>query len=175
MRCTCNQRFDERSVPPGEEGRLAAGHERTARSFSTRTPEIPPKNTHALLVGGWVGFVLFMGSCRQATNEQFSIQEHLLRRGVKHFRGGLVFKAHRLVHHSILGWRVIKKEKKDRTAKSFSTRTPETPTCRAHRWRVGWCVLNAATKKTPSHSLPVPRTPGAVQIDDFRVLSSSEN
>jgi len=31
---------------------------------------------------------------------------------VKRFRGGLVFKAHRLVYHSTLGWRVIKKKKK---------------------------------------------------------------
>jgi len=29
---------------------------------------------------------------------------------VKRFRGGLVFKAHRLVYHSTLGWRVIKRE-----------------------------------------------------------------
>jgi len=28
------------------------------------------------------------------------------------FRGGLVFKAHRLLHHSTLGLRVIKKKKK---------------------------------------------------------------
>ena len=33
-------------------------------------------------------------------------------RFVKWFRGGLVFKAHRLVYHSTLGWRVIKKKKK---------------------------------------------------------------
>ena len=32
--------------------------------------------------------------------------------GVKRFRGGLVFKAHRLVYHPTLGWRVIKKKKK---------------------------------------------------------------
>ena len=31
-----------------------------------------------------------------------------LRRNVKRFRGGLVFKAHRLVYHSTLGSRVIK-------------------------------------------------------------------
>ena len=30
---------------------------------------------------------------------------------VKRFRGGLVFKAHRLVYHSTLGLRVIKKKK----------------------------------------------------------------
>jgi len=30
----------------------------------------------------------------------------------KRFRGGLVFKAHRIVYHSTLGWRVIKKKKK---------------------------------------------------------------
>ena len=34
----------------------------------------------------------------------------LLRRNVKLFRGGLTFKAHRLVHHSTLGWRLIKKK-----------------------------------------------------------------
>jgi hypothetical protein len=33
---------------------------------------------------------------------------------VQRFRGGLVFKAHRLLHHSILGLRVIQKKQKDR-------------------------------------------------------------
>ena len=42
----------------------------------------------------------------------FSIQD-LLRRNVKRFRGGLVFKAHRLLHHSILGLRVMKKKRRD--------------------------------------------------------------
>ena len=32
-------------------------------------------------------------------------------KSVKRFRGGLVSKAHRLVNHSTLGWRVIKKKK----------------------------------------------------------------
>ena len=31
---------------------------------------------------------------------------------MKRFRGGLVFKAHRLAYHSTLGWKVIKKKKK---------------------------------------------------------------
>ena len=35
----------------------------------------------------------------------------LLRRNVKRFRGGLVFKAHRLLYHSTLGLRVIEKKK----------------------------------------------------------------
>ena len=35
--------------------------------------------------------------------------EQLLRRNVKRFRGGLVFKAHRLLYHSTLGLRVKKK------------------------------------------------------------------
>ena len=34
-----------------------------------------------------------------------------VRRNVKRFRGGLVFKAHRLLYHSTLGWRVIKRER----------------------------------------------------------------
>jgi len=33
---------------------------------------------------------------------QFSIEEQLLRRNVKRFRRGLVFKAHRLLYHSTL-------------------------------------------------------------------------
>ena len=33
-------------------------------------------------------------------------------RNVQRFRGGLVFKAHRLLYHSTLGLRVIKKKKK---------------------------------------------------------------
>ena len=42
---------------------------------------------------------------------QFSISEQLLRRIVKQSRGGLVFKAHRLLYHSTLGSRAIKKKK----------------------------------------------------------------
>ena len=41
---------------------------------------------------------------------QFSIEEQLLRRNVKRFRGWLVFKAHRRLYHSILGSRVIKEK-----------------------------------------------------------------
>jgi len=33
---------------------------------------------------------------------------------VQRFRGGLVFKVHRILHHSTLGLRVIKKKKKKR-------------------------------------------------------------
>ena len=40
-----------------------------------------------------------------------SLGLQLLRRNVKRFRGGLVFKAHRIVYHSTLGLRVIKKKK----------------------------------------------------------------
>ena len=36
----------------------------------------------------------------------------ILRRNVKRFPGGLVFKAHRLLYHSTLGLRLIKKKKK---------------------------------------------------------------
>ena len=31
---------------------------------------------------------------------------------MERFQGGLVFKAHRLVYHPTLGWRVMKKKKK---------------------------------------------------------------
>ena len=39
------------------------------------------------------------------------LQQQLLRRNVKRFRGGLVFKAHRLLYHSTLGSRVLNKKK----------------------------------------------------------------
>jgi len=39
-------------------------------------------------------------------------REQLLGRNVQRFRGGLVFKAHRLLYHSTLGLRVITKKKK---------------------------------------------------------------
>ena len=48
---------------------------------------------------------------------QFSISEQLLRRNVKRFRGGFVFKAHRLVYHSTLAWRVIKKKRRTCTTR----------------------------------------------------------
>jgi len=41
-----------------------------------------------------------------------SIEEQPLGRNVKRFRGGLVFKAHRLLYHSTLGSRVINTKKK---------------------------------------------------------------
>jgi len=43
---------------------------------------------------------------------------------VRWFRGGLVFKAHRLVYHSSLGWRVIKKKKHRCRAKEARFKKP---------------------------------------------------
>jgi len=45
---------------------------------------------------------------------------------VKRFRGGLVFKAHRLVYHSTLGWRVIKKKKKKKRIQPLFAEIPTT-------------------------------------------------
>ena len=47
---------------------------------------------------------------RQRKRTPFSIEEELLRRNVKRFLGELEFKARRLVCHSTLGWREIKKK-----------------------------------------------------------------
>ena len=44
------------------------------------------------------------------------MQGQLLSGNVERFRGGLVFKAHRLLYHSPLGFRVIKKKKKKKTS-----------------------------------------------------------
>ena len=53
----------------------------------------------------------------------------LLHRNVQRFRGGLVFKAHRLVYHSTLGLRVITKKKR-RTSWSSPSARASTP-CRS--------------------------------------------
>ena len=47
-------------------------------------------------------------NCELNRSVQFSIEEQLLRRNVKRFRGGLVLEAHLLLYHSTLGSRVIK-------------------------------------------------------------------
>ena len=41
---------------------------------------------------------------------------------LQRFRGGLIFKAHRLVYHSTLGWRVIKKRRGNRLARGAPLR-----------------------------------------------------
>ena len=44
--------------------------------------------------------------------DHLECERQLLSRNVQRFRGGRVFKAHRLLYHSTLGVRVIKKKKK---------------------------------------------------------------
>jgi len=54
------------------------------------------------------------GSIGEEASTDLSLKEQLLRTNVKRFRGGLEFKADRLVYHSTLGSRVTKKKKKGR-------------------------------------------------------------
>ena len=60
--------------------------------------------------------------------ERFLNEPQLLSRNVERFRGGLVFKAHRLLYHLTLGSRVIKKK-------------------RRYPWRVGGVTLRMAERK----------------------------
>ena len=60
----------------------------------------------------------------------FSIQEQLIRRKMKRFRGGLVFQAQRLVYHSTLGSRLTEKKEKKmyfNICESGQLVTPEAP------------------------------------------------
>ena len=77
----------------------------------------------------------------------FSAVLHLLDRNVNRFRGGLVFKAHRLLYHSTLGLRVIKKKKKNERFRSKKVKGQT-----GERFTNPWDVA------TPSFSavLPVP-------------------
>ena len=70
-------------------------------------------------------------------------------RNVQRFRGELAFKAHRLVYHSTLGWRVIKKKKKKKGVLDLSSAGAEvfergfesvehSPVCRV--WGLGFRV-----------------------------------
>jgi len=52
---------------------------------------------------------------------QGSIYEQLLRRNVKRFRGGLIFKAHRRLYHSAPGLGFIKKKQKMTCSSTSST------------------------------------------------------
>ena len=61
-----------------------------------------------------------------------AVHQSLAQKNVKRFRGGLVLKAHRLVHPSTLGWSVIKKKRsvareammKEQSENDFSVSSP---------------------------------------------------
>ena len=59
---------------------------------------------------------------------------------VQRFRGGLVFKAHRLVYHSTLGLRVIKKKKKRKDLGVTLPTTQKTIADNAEDHTVGLCL-----------------------------------
>ena len=64
----------------------------------------------------------------------------LLYRHVRRFRGRLVFKAHKLLYHSTLGLRVIKKKKEDLRGFDFAASTSSL-SCRGFRdWGLGFRV-----------------------------------
>ena len=69
------------------------------------------------------------GSCLTADGSRLNRQ--LLYRNVQRFRGGLVFKAHRLLYHSSLGSRVMKKKKRARKLQSALKLSSERGTCEA--------------------------------------------
>ena len=75
-----------------------------------------------------------------------SITGHTRFRNVQRFRGGLVCKAHRLVYHSTLGLRLIKKKKKKKigvaAANPFRRTTLQNlDRCGAQRYK--WTATNA--------------------------------
>ena len=69
----------------------------------------------------WLSYMCHIRSI--AASVQFSIQQQLLSRNVKQFRGGLAFKAHRLLYHSTLGLRVIKKRRREYSGLLLSIHT----------------------------------------------------
>jgi len=77
-------------------------------------------------------------TCYKSKEEEKKIQnaargEQVLGRNVKRIQGGLVFKAHRLLYHSTLGSRVIKKKRSARSG----TSTTGTEASSVAAWVVG--------------------------------------
>ena len=68
------------------------------------------------------------------------VQERLLHRNVQWFRGGLVFKAHRIVYNSSRGSRVIKKKKVLGTASARSVGAVRVLTLLPLRWKSVKCL-----------------------------------
>jgi len=85
------------------------------------------------------------------------------RRKVQRFRGGLVFKAHRLLYHSTLGLRVIKKKKSRR--KLVARRGPETSFAVHSPFLTGADRMDAQgscwSDASIEDELPLPREEGA--------------
>ena len=111
--CRPSQALSLSSFPNGKELGLPLQLWRRASSRYVRCKGGVRGNTswlhsleHPALLGGVSPH--FWLSIRTTTWQK--CEEQLLRRNVKRFRGGLVFKARRLVYHSTLGWRVIKKK-----------------------------------------------------------------
>jgi len=70
--------------------------------------------------------------------------EQLLHRNVQRFRGGLVVKAHRLLYHSTLGLRVIKKKNIDlefeEVEEAFGVVDDHPPAARPRQYPVGYAL-----------------------------------
>ena len=80
--------------------------------LASRNPRPASRALCALILGWDLPLSFHSGICPWAFSGN---QEQLLCRNVELFRGGLVFKAHRLLYRSTLGSRVIKKKRRFRT------------------------------------------------------------
>ena len=85
----------------------------------------------------------------------------LLHRNVQRFRGGLVFKAHRRVHHSTLGWRVIKKRRRSDYIQGNTPKVSQSPpeirgerAPAAAKWYTCIYVLDISTQNPNQYSGP---------------------
>jgi len=73
------------------------------------------------------------------------------------FRGGLVFKAHRLLHHSTLGLRVIKKKKNPKLARPTGNSSPATTHSVNRLYRKFYLVQTIYTINCTWYKLYVPQ------------------
>ena len=150
---TCNESKEEEEAPCGEVRQTQAlGRERESllnlwrRTVKLRRPErarnegsTEPKRLDDTRCKTYTRRINSqrVRHSRGSTLSRRAQGSKLLRRNLKRFRGGLVFQAHRLVDHSTLGWRVIKK-KKNRVRhlrESEAQQGQRTQQAGARRWR----------------------------------------
>ena len=103
-----------------------------------------------------VGVTSSLGSGR-VLSVQLSIQEHLVDRVVNRFQGGLVFQAHRLLYHSTLGSRVIKKKKKEQLGRRRLRCPPLPPAKVTLHSDLSPCRMTGVTLQRPGTRGCIPR------------------
>ena len=112
-----------------------------------------------------------MISCAIRTCARKDVCEQPLRRNVKRFRGGLVFKARRLLYHLTLGLRVLQKKMKNPCKKDVTSQQSATDRFGSESARIQSYVPINCLHRAPCM---IDSTSGEVTRGDNMILSSAD-